>query len=117
MNGPHDCLFVKRPEDLETSAAAADDQHVDRMGEEIHLGNRPRNLVRSADSLHANGHNEHVGAAPSPPQHFKKVADRRAGRAGDKSDLPWKRWQRPLSILVEESLARQLLAELPQRLL
>ena len=70
---------------------------------------------RRAFALHAGRHNQHVGAAPAPAEHFQKIAHGRSGRTGDDGDPPGKARQRPFARRVEQSLGRQLFAQLPQR--
>ena len=65
-------------------------------------------------ALHADGHDQHVGPAPTPAENLKEVADGRPGRAGHDGDPPHKGGQRPFAGRIEEPLPRQLFPQLPQ---
>ena len=65
-------------------------------------------------ALHADRDDQHVGPAPTPAEHLEKIADRRAGGAGDHGDPPDERRQRPFAGRIEKPFPGQLLAQLPQ---
>ena len=65
-------------------------------------------------ALHAGGHDQHVGPAPTPAQHLQEIANRRARRTGDDRNLPHERRQRFLSGGIEKPFPGEPFAQLPQ---
>ena len=111
---PHDGFFVERPQVFQAAAAAADDEHIGRGLSRFASADAGDDFRRRTVALHAGRDDQHVDAAPAPPQHFEKVAHRRAGRTGDKRDPPRKRRQAALAGRIEQPFGGQLFAELAQ---
>ena len=110
----HHGLFVERPQVFQAAAAAGDDQHVDRPRQTIGRGDGGGNFGRGPFALHAGWQHQHVDAAPPPPEHFQKVAQRRPGRTGNDRDLAAGNGARAACVRPEQPFGGQPLAKLPQ---
>ena len=110
-----DDLLVERPEILDRSAAAADDDDVD-AGHACDRRAAPRAISRRrALALHARRADHEVRVRVAPPQHLDDVADRRAVERRDDADLARQRRQRPLARRVEQPFGLQPLLQLIER--
>ena len=91
-------------------AAATPREHgaIDLSGQSIDGVETADNFFGRTDALHANRDDPHVDPAPATPQHFQKVPNRRAGRAGNDRDATRKRRQRSFSFGGEETFGGQL---------
>ena len=114
MNRPHHGFFVEGPKILQAAPATGDDQAIDRQRQLVDRGDGRSDLGGRAVALHPRGHDDHIGPPPPPAKDLQEIVDRRAGRAGDHGNPPHERRQRPLPPRVEETLAGQFLAKLPQ---
>jgi hypothetical protein len=97
----HD-FAVERPEVLDRSAAAADDDDVDAF----HAADRPqplRDFGGGALALDARRPDDQMGVGISATEHFDDVLHRRAVERGDDADLARKRGQRTLPRCIEQS--------------
>ena len=107
-----DDLLVERPEILDRSAAAADDDDVDAVDARRSLCSAARDLERRALALHARRTDDEVRVGVAPAEHLDDVADRRAVERGDDADLARQRRQRPLARGVEQPFGLQPLLQL-----
>ena len=101
----HD-LLVERPQVLDRSAAARDDQHVD-FGARVRRGDRLRDLGGGALALHRGRIEDHGNGRPPAPQRRQDVAERRGAQRRHDADGARKRRQRALALRGEPAGRRE----------
>ena len=107
----HD-LLVERPEILDRSAAAPDDDDVDARRPCAIAREPAGDVERGAFALHARRANHEVRVRVAAAQHVDDVAHGRAVERGDDADLAGQRGQRPLAAPVEQAFGREPLLQL-----
>ncbi len=108
---PRHDLFVERPQILDRSAAAPDDDDV-HPRHAPDLAQRARDFRRGVLALHAGRADDEVRVRIAPPEHLDDVADRGAVERRDNADLARQRRQRPLARRIEQPFVLQALLQL-----
>ena len=110
-----DNLFVEAPQVFQTASAASHHEDVWPGTQAIGLFDSRDNFRRRAVALNASGDDQDFCAWPTPPRDVQKIANRRAGGAGDKRDRLGVGRQRLFMGFVEQALLLQSLVQLPKR--
>ena len=113
-DGPRHPFVVEGPQLFQRAAAAGDDDHVQRLSlrrPAVQRRDRGDDLRWGVGPLHQRGRQQDVGQGVADAQRAQDVSQRRRPGRGDHANAPRQRWQRPLALLVEESLLGQFLLE------